>query len=157
MELANYQDAFNETVDDLQDKKDDFHETLDKLNQALSTRFKELSVILANKGRLTEMYASHNEQLQIASNHLYSIYYDSNRASRQTQPPKRFDKALPKITNIKLSNEVTNRREVDKLDKEIKSIQEYLRKQQLHITKIFETGIAKYKNLDTVSEGVRDE
>lgn len=157
IEMAKYQDAYNDTVDELQDKKDDFHENLDKLNQALSTRFKELSVILANKARLTEMYASHNEQLQIASNHLYSIYYDANRAARSTSPPKRFDKALPKIINIKLSNEVTNKREVDKLEKEIKSIQEYLKKQQVHITKIFETGIAQYKNMDIVSEGVRDE
>ena len=156
-ELENYQEEFNAALDELTDMKEDFHDTLTTLNSTLSTRFQELDQILANKERLTNIYLSHHEQLQRASDTLFSIYYAANDSTRKSKSPKRFDNKLPVVSNIKLSNQVLNAQEIKKLGKKIAVIKEYLDKQLKEIHDIYEDGMKKYKNLDDVNEAERDE
>jgi hypothetical protein len=149
--LSNYKQNFQESLEELEKKKELFHDTIMELNSALSKRYQELDVILANRQRLSAIYLAHHEQLQRTSDALYSIYYSANQSARKTPAPKRFNKQS-KVPAIKLSTELLKAGGVRKIEGKIDSTKKYLDEQMSEIHKAYDAGLKKYKNLDILFE-----
>ena len=151
-ELEEYNSEFQNSVEELEDIKNQYYEDLNHISENLSVRQTELDKISSNRNRLSRLYEAHHEQLQKSSNALFSFYYDSNKTARKTKPPARFDKQNL-IAKMALSKgEGMQPREAQNIKKRISEAKKYLEEQMKIILSEFSDGIEKFNNLDKLFE-----
>ena len=142
---------FENMKEELDEIKEDYKDNLNTIGNALSSRQRELTRILSGLSKLKSLYNVHHEQLQRASDALFSYYFEANREARTEPPPDRFNKR-DMVTNMELtSDKALHDSATKKINRRITEAKKFLEKQIQSVLDEYMNGIHQYQNLDILN------
>ena len=141
-----YRDTYEDCLQSLNDVKKRILATFQTIGGDLTNRLSGLENVIAQYGKLSNLYDNFQTNLQVASDSLHAIYRDANIEARQGRKfPARWNRneRLNKVSLSKLNQ--VNR---NSLDKKISNIRKELKELIQQIQEEFESGLSQFKVLD---------
>jgi len=139
--------AKSDLIERLRDIREDSAEVMNAAARDLSVRRSEYDSLLQSRGRLTQRFNQHQNQIEQAGRALLGIYRESNRTARSTPAPAHFDRAFAMERIIYTGGEpdpgVRGR-----LRQMIEESQELIKEQIKAINDAFERAMRSYREID---------
>ncbi len=143
-----YKDEFNAALKKLAEIRDEYREDVKKISDHLSARAGELDKILSSRDRLIKLYENHGIHLQTSAEVLFSCYFESNKASRETAVPDRFNQKIV-LEKMKLATSGNFQpRESKNITKRIQEAKAFLEEQVNSVVEIVREATKAYNSLD---------
>ena len=146
-----YINEFESLKEVLDEIKEDYEDNLNEIGNALTSRQRELVRILSGLGKLKSLYNAHHEQLQRASDALFSYYFQANREARTEPPPERFNNRNMVIKMELTSDKALQDSATKKINRRIAEAKKFLEKQIESVLDEYLKGIHQYQNLDIIN------
>lgn len=154
---AEYKTEFQQSLEDLEDIKEDYHNNFKSIGDDLSLRSKELDKLISCRTRISALYENHEKHLQTSAEVLFSVYFEANRAARSEPVPARFDEAF-KLEKMALTTAGNFQpREAQNVKKRIKEAKGFLEDQIKKVLEEVSKGIERYNNLDQLDADMMHE
>lgn len=126
-------------IDLLRDISESYAEQMDELSRDLSVRRSEYDAIMTHRGRLVQLFDSHQTHLERAGNSLLATY----RHAKGVNPSKPF-----LLNRIKVSANPPDPKERDEIRETTEAAQRLLNEQNRQIHAEFESALAQYRQID---------
>ncbi|QUS38081.1 hypothetical protein RPMA_03840 [Tardiphaga alba] len=142
-----YRNAKDELNERLRDIRDDAAEAMNGAERDLAIRRSEYDSLLVNRGRLSQKFVDHQNQIERATNALLQIYREANRRVRSTPAPAHFTTSY---VLDRIPVEPTDRDPDDKerLRRSVDEIQALLTRQVEAVHAAFDAATRSYKEID---------
>ncbi|NPU09861.1 hypothetical protein HL666_03705 [Bradyrhizobium sp. 83002] len=145
--IQQFTDLKAELIERLRDIREDSTEVMNAAARDLSVRRSEYDSILQSRGRLSQRFNQHQNQIEQAGRALLGIYREANRKARSTSAPTYFDKPFTTERIIYAGGEPdTSARE--RLRQMIEETQELLKEQIEAINEAFDRAMRSYREID---------
>jgi hypothetical protein len=148
MEASNqFARARSELIDRLRDIRVDATEAMNAAARDLSVRRSEYDSLLAGRGRLTQRFSQHQNQIEQACKALLEIYRESNRGARSTAAPAYFARPYM-MDRIIYAGAEPDSSAREQLRQMIAETQELLKQQIKAIHEAFDDAVRTYREID---------
>jgi hypothetical protein len=134
-------------IERLRDIREDATEAMNAAARDLSVRRSEYDSLLAGRGRLSQLFSQHQNQIEQAGRALLEIYREANRAARSAAAPAYFAKpyAMERIIYAGGEPDTTAREHLRQM---IAETQELLKQQVAAIQAAFDKAVQSYREID---------
>jgi uncharacterized protein YukE len=137
--------ARSELIERLRDIREDATEAMNEAARDLSVRRSEFDSLLQGRGRLSQRFSQHQNQIEQAARALLEIYREANRQARSTPAPQYFANAYS-MERINYAEADASVRE--NLQRMIAETQELLKQQVNAIHGAFDGAVKSYREID---------
>lgn len=134
-----YVDHKQALINLLRDISDSYGEQMDELSRDLSLRRSEYDAIITHRGRLVQLFESHQTQLERAGNSLLATY----RHAKGVNSNKPF-----LLNRIKVAANAPDPKERNEIWETTEAAQKLLNQQNKQIHAEFESALAQYRQID---------
>src|SRR5258708_7944088 len=134
-------------IERLRDIREDATEAMNAAARDLSVRRSEYDSLLAGRGRLSQLFSQHQNQIEQACRALLEIYREANRGARSAAAPAYFAKpyAMERIIYAGGEPDTTAREHLRQM---IAETQELLKQQVPAIQPPFDKPVQSYREID---------
>ncbi len=134
-------------IERLRDIREDATEAMNAAARDLSVRRSEYDSLLAGRGRLSQLFSQHQNQIEQACRALLEIYREANRGARSAAAPAYFAKpyAMERIIYAGGEPDTTAREHLRQM---IAETQELLKQQVAAIQAAFDKAVQSYREID---------
>ncbi|MDA9821092.1 hypothetical protein N9C56_00985 [Paracoccaceae bacterium] len=152
-----YKTEFQQSLEDLEEIKEDYRGNFKSIGDDLSLRSKELDKIISSRTRLSALYENHEKHLQTGAEVLFSVYYEANKSARVEPAPTRFDEPY-KLEKMNLTTAGSFQpREAQSVKERVNEAKGFLEEQIKKVLEEVSKGIEQYNNLDKLDADMMNE
>lgn len=147
-----YSSMRRQSIQNLQDVRQQYQDTVSDLRTDLSARRTEHEAIVAHRQRKLTLFREHQTQLEKAANALLRAYRDADLQARKTPAPERFQQPF-QLTRIDVQIAKENEWNTEDLKQAIAGAQRDLETVMQTLTQVFDRALESYRELDRLAPG----
>jgi hypothetical protein len=142
-----YTDGKSRLIENLREIREKASHAMREAARDLSVRRGEYDAILLARGRLTQRFVEHQNQIERSARALLSIYREANQSAR-TQPPPGYFSQPYKLERIIYAGNEPNEALREKLSRSIEETKKLLDDQIKAIHDVFNKAVESYREID---------